>query len=234
MWQDFLTNQGLPIHKWTHYFPAYEEIFRKYRNRSCTILEIGCDKGGSLHLWKRYLGPYAQIVGLDINPECKTAEEEQIHIEIGSQSDPETLGKIINDFAPFDIIIDDGSHQMEDIEASFRMLFKHVTLDGFYIVEDLHAAYWKSFGGGLGCSKSFIEFSKRVIDAMHFSYIQQEENWDPFLIEVAKHTRSLRVVDSMIIYEKGRSIRKHAPIRGNIAPTTNELGELNFNSNATP
>lgn len=232
MWQDFLTNQQRPIHKWTHYFPAYEDLFKKYRNRTCTILEIGCDKGGSLQLWKRYLGPYAQIVGLDINPDCKVAEEEQIQIEIGSQSDPEVLASLVQRFAPFDIVIDDGSHRMGDIATTFRHLFQHVSLDGFYVVEDLHAAYWPSFEGGLGCANSFIEFSKNIIDAIHIDYIESKHDWDPFLLEVAQHTRALRITDSMIIYEKGRAIRKHAPIRGRENPESNLQGELSFNSRA--
>lgn len=233
MWNDFLTNQERPIHKWTHYFPVYEELFRRYQNRTCTVLEIGCDKGGSLQLWKRYLGPYAQIVGLDINPECKIAEEEQIQIEIGSQSDPEVLASLIQRYAPFDIVIDDGSHRMGDIAITFRQLFQHVGLDGLYIVEDLHTAYWTSFEGGLGQENSFIEFSKKVIDAIHIDYIESKQEWDPFLLEVAKHTRGLRITDSMIIYEKGRPIRKHAPIRGKQEPESNQLGELSFNSRAT-
>jgi cephalosporin hydroxylase len=233
MWHDFLTNQERPIHKWTHYFPVYEDLFKRYQNRTCTILEIGCDKGGSLQLWKRYLGPYAQIVGVDINPECKNSEEEQIQIEIGSQSDPEVLELIIQRYAPFDIIIDDGSHKMSDIATTFRHLFQHVSLDGLYIVEDLHTAYWPSFEGGLGQENSFIEFSKKVIDAIHVEYIQTTQGWDPFLLEVAKHTRALRFTDSMIIYEKGRAIRKHAPIRGQQNPKSNQLGELSFNSRST-
>lgn len=233
MWHDFLTNQERPIHKWTHYFPVYEDLFKRYQNRTCTILEIGCDKGGSLQLWKRYLGPYAQIVGVDINPECKNSEEEQIQIEIGSQSDPEILESIIQRYAPFDIVIDDGSHKMSDIATSFRHLFQHVSMDGLYIVEDLHTAYWSSFEGGLGQENSFIEFSKKVIDAIHIDYIKTTQEWDPFLLEVAKHTRALRFTDSMIIYEKGRAIRKHAPIRGRQNPESNQLGELSFNSRST-
>lgn len=233
MWHDFLTNQERAIHKWTHYFPVYEDLFQRYKNRSCTILEIGCDKGGSLQLWKRYLGPYAQIVGLDINPECKTSEEDQIQIEIGSQSDPKVLESLIQRHAPFDIVIDDGSHKMSDIAASFSHLFNHVCLDGLYIVEDLHTAYWPSFEGGLGSENSFIEFSKKVIDAIHIEYLDSTQEWDPFLLEVAKHTRALRFTDSMIIYEKGRAIRKHAPIRGRNNPESNQLGELSFDSRTT-
>jgi hypothetical protein len=68
LWSEFLTNDGRKIHKWTHYFPIYEQHFGRFVNRTTTFIEIGICKGGSLQLWKRYLGPFAQIVGIDIDP----------------------------------------------------------------------------------------------------------------------------------------------------------------------
>lgn len=231
MWSDFLANQQLPIHKWAHYFPVYENILGRYKHRTCTLLEIGCNKGGSLHLWKRHLGPYARIIGLDINPESKLAESEQIEVVIGSQSDPDVLNTLVDRFGPFDIVIDDGSHAMQDINTSFRHLFKQVSIDGLYIVEDLHTAYWDEFGGGLGSQQSFIEFSKCVIDAMHVAYIRDATHWDAFTLDVASQTRSIHFVDSLIVYEKGRRVRKYAPNLGQPMPIDNSLGELSFDFN---
>ena len=88
LWSEFLTNRDRPIHKWTHYFPIYERHFARFVNQATTFIEIGVSKGGSLQLWKRYLGPFAQIVGIDIDANCKAFEEEQISIRTGDQSDP--------------------------------------------------------------------------------------------------------------------------------------------------
>ena len=66
LWADFLTHRGWMAHKWTHYFPAYEQHFSRYVDRPVVFWEIGIGEGGSLQLWKQFLGPYAQIVGLDI------------------------------------------------------------------------------------------------------------------------------------------------------------------------
>jgi hypothetical protein len=38
-------------------------------------------------MWKEYFGPLAQIVTLDINPDCKALEDAQIKVRIGDQSD---------------------------------------------------------------------------------------------------------------------------------------------------
>ena len=66
LWSLFQNNDGNIIHKWTHYFPAYEEHFSRFKNRPAVLVEIGVFKGGSLELWKKYLGPRVQVVGIDI------------------------------------------------------------------------------------------------------------------------------------------------------------------------
>jgi hypothetical protein len=53
-----------------------------------TLFEIGVGAGGSVQQWRRYFGPFAIIVGMDINPLCGQVEEDQVHIRIGSQDDP--------------------------------------------------------------------------------------------------------------------------------------------------
>ncbi len=70
LWAEFLTNKGRPIHKWKHYFPAYEGHFGRDVNWPMKFLEIGVGQGGSSQTWKRYFGPHAMIVGIDLDPEC--------------------------------------------------------------------------------------------------------------------------------------------------------------------
>jgi hypothetical protein len=57
LWADFLTNQGKVIHKWKHYFPAYEAHFGRFVGHPVVFWEIGVHKGGSLQMWKRSSGP---------------------------------------------------------------------------------------------------------------------------------------------------------------------------------
>ena len=73
----FNTHTGRQIDKWRHYFPIYEKHFEYYRGKRPRVLEIGIDHGGSLQLWKRYFGPGAHIIGVDIRPET-LFEEPQI------------------------------------------------------------------------------------------------------------------------------------------------------------
>ncbi|MDE3016006.1 MAG: class I SAM-dependent methyltransferase, partial [Pseudomonadota bacterium] len=168
LWDDFLTNQDdLRINKWAHYFPIYERHLQRFRNLDVTLLEIGVNHGGSLKLWKRFLGPYAKIVGIDINPQCVKAEEEQIQIRIGSQSDGAFLDGLLDEIGIPDIVIDDGSHVMKDVNVTFDYLYPKLLKNSVYLVEDLHTAYWEEYGGGAGKPDSFIERCKHFIDVLN-------------------------------------------------------------------
>src|SRR6202041_3095696 len=100
-------------------------------------------------MWKRYFGPHAQIIGLDIRPECREFEEDQIAVRIGDQSETRFLDGVLNEFGPPDVVLDDGSHRMEHVVASFRHLYPKLDRNGVYMVEDMHTSYMTKYGGGL-------------------------------------------------------------------------------------
>src|SRR3954465_11547417 len=148
LWLDFLTNDRRLIHKWKHYFPIYERHFQRFVNTDVVFLEIGCGRGGSLQMWKRFLGPHARIVGVDIEERTKSYEEEQIDVRIGDQSDAAFLQSLIDEFGPPDIVLDDGSHLSSHMVASFEYLYPRMSSTGVYMVEDMHANYSGKFEGG--------------------------------------------------------------------------------------
>jgi len=199
LWSDFLTNEQRLIHKWTHYFPAYERHFARFCNQSIKMLEIGCGEGGSLQMWKRYLGPSAQIVGIDILETCKDYEEDQIAVRIGSQADTTFLASLNDEFGPFDIVLDDGSHRMDHVLATFEYLYPTIVRNGVYMIEDLHTAYRAKFGGGLGVKASFMEVTKRLIDELHADWTQGAVAETPF----TRMTMSIHVYDSIVAFERG-------------------------------
>lgn len=207
LWSRFLNNNKRPIYKWTHYFPIYERHLAKYRNQSITLFEIGCALGGSLQMWKEFLGPFVQIVGIDIIPECKTLEEEQIAIRIGDQSDPRFLASVVKEFGAPDIVIDDGSHMMKDIDTSFNFLYPLVPINGQYIVEDLHTCYWEEYGGGHEKPGTFIETAKKLIDSLNADHSRGAVEQTSF----TRETMSMHFYDSVLVFEKGRHIKKYAP-----------------------
>ena len=61
-------------------------------------------------MWAEFLGPQADIYGLDVLDLRAMDLGQRITILRGDQADPTILADIVGS-GPFDIVIDDGSHQ---------------------------------------------------------------------------------------------------------------------------
>jgi hypothetical protein len=207
LWQDFLTNDGKLIHKWVHYFGIYDRHFSWFRGKSVTFLEIGVSKGGSLQMWQRYFGPLARIVGIDIDPSCRQHEQPGISVRIGDQADPRFLQEVLDEFGVPDIVLDDGSHQMAHINATFDFLYPKLPKNGIYMVEDLHTAYWSEFGGGVDAPASFINRCKKFIDSLNADHSRGALAPDT----ITRQTYGISFYDSVVAFEKGHVWRKEAP-----------------------
>ncbi len=151
-------------------------------------------------MWKRYFGPRAQIVGLDINPECRKFEEDQISIRIGSQSDTAFLQSVLDEFGIPDIVLDDGSHHMKDVVETFRFLYPLTAVNGVYMVEDLQTAYWDEYGGGVGRDGTFLELSKQLLDELHADSTRGQLPPTGF----TRSTLSMHFYDGLVAFERGR------------------------------
>lgn len=196
LWADFLTHEGRVVRKWQHYFPVYERHFSRFVYRPVIFWEIGCGQGGSLQMWKRYFGPYAQIVGIDVRAECSEFTEEQVAIRIGDQSDEKFLSETLREFGAPDVILDDGSHKMADVTASFQYLYHRMDRNGVYMVEDMHTAYWHHFGGGLGRKGSFIELCKTLVDQLNGDHCHE-------VTDFTRSTLAMHFYDSAVVLERG-------------------------------
>lgn len=141
------------------------------------------------------------ILGIDIDPNCRKFEENGIHIEIGSQEDPEFWHYIKNTYPPFDILIDDGGHTMKQQIVTFNEVFPSIKDGGLYLCEDLHTSYWQNYGGGYQAGESFIEYTKNLIDLMN-------SKWMGYCFlnatELAEHIMAIHYYDSMVVLEKGK------------------------------
>lgn len=195
----FRQNNDRLIHKWIHYFDVYDRHFSRFRGKEITILEIGVSQGGSLQMWKDYFGPKAKIYGVDVNPQCKELEEENIKIFIGSQADRSFLQEVKRAVPPIDILIDDGGHTMQQQIVTYEEMFGHVKDNGVYLCEDLHTSYWLKFGGGYKRRGTFIEYSKNFIDYLNAHHSEQKG------LKVNSFTESVDSIhyyDSILVLEK--------------------------------
>jgi SAM-dependent methyltransferase len=198
--QIFIKNNARLIYKWQHYFEIYDNHFKKFRHKKVKILEIGVGEGGSLQMWKKYFGCKAEIFGIDINEKCKQFEEKRITIIIGDQSDRQFLRDTAQKHGPFDLVIDDGSHIMEHQIITFEEMFPVINLNGIYLCEDLHTSYWSNFGGGYKDDKSFIEFSKNLIDYLNAWHTQDNEL--PTVSDFTRYANSMHYYDSILVIER--------------------------------
>ena len=71
--------------KYDTYFPVYEALLQKYIGCEFTIVEVGVFNGGSLFMWRKFFGPKARIIGVDLNPDALEWEKQGFEIIIGDR-----------------------------------------------------------------------------------------------------------------------------------------------------
>jgi hypothetical protein len=96
-------------------------------------------------MWKDFF-PLGRIYGLDIQDKS-FVDEWRIKTYRGSQVDEPLLRRIADEIGRIDVIIDDGSHQVHHVKATFEILFPLLADDGIYVVEDTQTSYWPERGG---------------------------------------------------------------------------------------
>jgi hypothetical protein len=206
--RDFPAKTGnRTLFKMEHYLEIYDDLLASWQGRDISFLEIGVYKGGSIAMWQGFLGPGAKLAFLDIDPACRALELPGTKVEIGDQADPEFLEAVAKSHGPFDLIVDDGGHQMDQQITSFLNLWPHLRDRGLYIVEDTHTSYWPGFGGGYRAPGSFIEMAKSLIDRMHSWYTEDDKGFP--LHPLAREIGGIRFYDSLVVIEKRL---KEAPV----------------------
>src|SRR6266704_2979957 len=129
------------------YTKFYHDYFNDIRLGKLKILELGVREGYSLRMWHEYFSN-SLICGIDNNSENLCPEkfnEDRIIFKIGSKDDELFLNNIINEFGPFDIIIDDASHISPLTIKSFEILYKTLNNSGIYVIEDLHVCDYEHY-----------------------------------------------------------------------------------------
>lgn len=109
------------------YFPSYVQL-AGILGPKARVLEIGVENGESLRMWQS-LFPLGEVTGVDINPNAVfPAGTRKI---IASQTSPR-----LAELGPFDLIVEDASHDGKLSRDTFDLLFPRVAPGGFYVVED--------------------------------------------------------------------------------------------------
>jgi hypothetical protein len=204
---------GRVLDKWAHYFPIYTRHFSPYRGRPVRILEIGIYRGGSLDMWRWFFGPQVTLVGIDIDPDAKAAADPRHVVEIGDQTDADFLRRVAEEHGPFDIVIDDGGHEMDQQIITAQTLFPLLADGGVFLVEDCHTSYWESYQGGRGRPGTFMEWAKQRLDDVNGFH--QPGPVDPVW---TGQLDAVHVYDSVVVLDK----------RTRFAPFAEQVGHAEF------
>ena len=142
--------EGPGLWKWRHYFEAYEMQLRRFRNcDGCTLVEIGIYSGGSMRMWRWWLGEKANIIGIDLsnstlvydgNPEYGSPR-----IFAGDQGSKAFWQAFHEQVPSYDILIDDGGHAPQLQLPTLLAAWPHLAPGGVYVCEDLHGALEAAF-----------------------------------------------------------------------------------------
>jgi len=185
--------------KHSSYFQVYDDLLSRYRNRKFTFVEIGVLNGGSLFMWRDYLGPEARIIGVYFNPGARKWEGSGFEIHIGNQADPAFWESFFKAVGDVDVILDDGGHSNEQQIVTTLQCIPHIRDGGMMIVEDTHASYMKIFGNP--SRYSFMNFTKRIIDRINFRFPGIQPSADAW----EKAVYSTTVFESIVCFNVDRT-----------------------------
>lgn len=147
------------------YSEKYEPLFEPFRDKPVRLLEIGAYYGASTIAWDKYF-PKGDITVVDI--QTRTAlenvkgriDENRTRILIGdayTQEFADTLGT-------FDIINDDGPHNLESMRRCIELYYPKLNPGGFLVIEDIPNQHWiEEFQSKLpGVKTEFVDWSNRA------------------------------------------------------------------------
>jgi demethylmacrocin O-methyltransferase len=130
-----------------YYNGVYEKYLSPIKDEVKLLCEIGIGgfwgdvgwvHGNSLKVFRDYF-KNAEILGLDI-AKFEITDLERITIDWIDQSKRELVEEYSKKLSNYDIILDDGSHNVYDQQITLAHFFKSLKSGGIYVLEDLHSS----------------------------------------------------------------------------------------------
>jgi predicted O-methyltransferase YrrM len=132
------------VHNYCKYF--YDETFEKYADKKITLMEVGVLNGASLVMWHKYFKNAQKIIGIDrggISSKwepyfleyLKTCQSKEIIQILYGDAYCDIFASSIKD--DFDIIIDDGDHNVQSQIKFINLYLKKLKPNGILVIEDV-------------------------------------------------------------------------------------------------
>ena len=165
------------------YDTQYVKYFESMRADVKEVCEIGICRGGSLLLWEEYF-PNATLTALDINeldvdgvPSLNHKRDRNNIYIMDSTNNlevQENLGDKI-----FDIVIDDGSHNIDDQIKTLKNFWPLLKEGGIYVIEDIeNIESFSRFGGIKNCDCYDLRDKKKRWDDLIIFITKQNNDGD--------------------------------------------------------
>ena len=131
------------------YSKFYSNQLKEFKNKKINILEIGSYAGASAAAFAKYFSN-ANIFCFDVNISNFEYQSKNIFVYGVDINNKKKVKEILNDifeknkFSFFDLIIDDGSHNLSDMLLSFNLFFHYLNNEGIFVIEDFkHPNYYQ-------------------------------------------------------------------------------------------
>lgn len=159
-----ITHKSDKSSRYHNYAVKYDKILSPYMHTFTDVLEIGVSQGQSTRMWTDYFNK-ATIHAADINKASAICQQysNRIKFHLIDQRNRAQL-KNLEQYSPFDLIIDDGNHYWMEQILTFETLFPYVRSGGIYIVEDTTTSYWKEYKNN---PISPVEYFKKLVDEVN-------------------------------------------------------------------
>jgi hypothetical protein len=188
---DYFQNlkEGPGIWKWEHYFDIYHRHLARFVGTPVNMLEIGIYSGGSLGMWRSYLGSQSHIYGIDIEPACKAYENENVTVFIGDQADRNFWNEFNGNAYQIDIVLDDGGHTPHQQQVTLEEMLPRLSPGGVYICEDVHS----NFNNFIGYASGLVHELNHVNADLKASRFQSmySLHFYPFVVVIEKRPAPL-------------------------------------------
>ena len=171
------------------YLPLYESLLNKKKDSATNILELGIQCGGSIKLWHDYFSN-ATIYAVDIMlpdtvwDELKNKDRIALYAGYDGYRDEFIETFLKEKKASFDMILDDGSHTLEDMKEFIRLYLPLIKDDGIFIIEDVDNIGWLD-----ELSKCVPEEFKPYIKTYDLRHMK--DRWDDIVFTVDFSQRGL-------------------------------------------
>lgn len=113
-----------------HNYLSRIEPYLDAQPRPLRFLEIGVLEGRSIRMWLEYF-PESEIFGIDLYG-CHSINDPRFTFY---QGDATSRG-LWSALGTFNVIVDDGNHNLEQVVAAYGYGFNHLLPGGIWIIED--------------------------------------------------------------------------------------------------